>query len=175
MGRVEEGFRTGAKGIYHMEIFSLQYVSRIPPNSGLGNWAVEGPPCRGDRKSAFWPNLVYKKIYWPSWTILSGEWLLCWPFDWMLPFPAVGAVRGSREGCRPFYSEPVPLPWASLSALLHETKLRGRDAEEGAITVRAPPGGFACTPILCFYFLLLWASVLRLLEKNFPEEISIFK
>lgn len=54
---MEESFRTGAKGIYHMEIFLLQYLSQNPLN-----WTIEGPLCRGNRKMAFGPNSVYTNL-----------------------------------------------------------------------------------------------------------------
>lgn len=57
LASMEESFRTGAKGIHHMEIFPLQYLSQSPPN-----WTIEGPLCRGNRKTAFWPDLVYTNL-----------------------------------------------------------------------------------------------------------------
>lgn len=54
---MEESFRTGAKGIYHMEIFLFQCLSQNPLN-----WTIEGPLCRGNRKMAFGPNSVYTNL-----------------------------------------------------------------------------------------------------------------
>lgn len=175
LGRVEEGFRTGAKGIYHMEIFSLQYVSRIPPNSGLGNWAVEGPPCRGDRKSAFWPNLVYKKStdqveqYYLENDCLAGHLIGCFRFlQWEL-WGAAGRVAVPSTLSQSLCPEP-----ASLPCCMRQSCAEGTLRKEGTITVRAPPGGFACTPILCFYFLTPVSLCSEALRKEFSRRDFYF-
>lgn len=152
-----------------MEIFPLsQYLSRIL----IQDWAIElyrGCLAEETENQHFWLNLLHKNLNITIDQVEKYHWrmtaLLAIQLDYTVSFNA------SCEGAAGLVAAHFHPEQASPSAGLLEAKLCRRVL----LPLERHLKDFTCTPLYVYFYSLLVRSLLRHLEKHFPEGVSVFK